>query len=91
MIKKTLSNAVIILFFIVVYLLFLLLMVGIVTSIPKPLITGNMTGDNMISTGIPSTNNPNTKTNIRIKNRCKFRGKDAQVSDGKNRGRDDTG
>ena len=27
-----------------------------------------MTGDNMISTGIPSTNNPNTKTNIRIKN-----------------------
>ena len=26
-----------------------------------------MTGDNMISTGIPSTNNPKTKTNIRIK------------------------
>ena len=37
MFKKNISNAVIILFFIVVYLLFLLLMVGIVTSIPKPL------------------------------------------------------
>ena len=27
-----------------------------------------MTGDKIINTGIPSTNNPNIRTNIRIKN-----------------------
>ena len=37
MIKKILLNTIIILIFLLVYLLFLLLMVGIVTSIPKPL------------------------------------------------------
>ena len=38
-------------------------------SIPKPLITGNITGDRIIKTGIPSTKSPSTKTNIKIKNK----------------------
>ena len=41
-------------------------------SIPRPFITGNITGDKMIKTGIPSTNKPKTRTNIKIKNNIIF-------------------
>ena len=41
-------------------------------SIPRPFITGNITGDKMIKTGIPSTSKPKTRTNIKIKNNIIF-------------------
>ena len=41
-------------------------------SIPKPFITGNITGDKIIKTGIPSTKSPSTKTKIKIKNKIIF-------------------
>lgn len=41
-------------------------------SIPNPLITGNITGDKIINTGIPSTNSPKIKTKIKIRNKIIF-------------------
>ena len=38
-------------------------------SIFNPVITGNITGDKIINTGIPSTKSPSTKTNNKIKNK----------------------